>query len=358
MQRPIFIQSPTPIDTRIPGINEEKILFAMAPVERNQFFRSKEPSTIGSTECLWADPLSFSSEQEWRTLLAEIRPTVCVSCWRTPKVPYDLVASGLVPLRYICNTSGSVRHVVPREFIANGGWVTNWGSSVGYAVAEHALMLILAALRNLSQWTLALNGNIGGRWGNGMKMGTHLLRGRRVGLHGFGNIARELVRLLQPFGVVCSAYSEGVPADFMRRHGVEPCASLEALFSSNDVLAECEALTPQNRGIINEAVLKLIPEGGVFVNVARGALVDQEALERVSRERCIRVASDVFLEEPVPEDSPLRQNLNVLISPHVGGPTVDCYPRCGEFALNNISRYLDGKPLEGMITMDIFDRST
>lgn len=100
----------------------------------------------------------------------------------------------------------------------------------------------------------------------------------------------------------------------MRQHGVRPCKSLEELFANSEVLVECEALTAHTAGIVNEAVLKLMPKGGIFVNVARGAIVDQAALDRCAREGKIRVASDVFREEPLPKDSPLRDNPNVIIS--------------------------------------------
>ena len=358
MQRLAFSETGDDNNSRHVETCEEKILFALTAQERDQFFPSQDLAAIGAMECLSVDACSIPSPDWWSSLLQEIRPTILVSCWGTPMVPYPLVASGLVPLRYVCHASGSVRKVVPREFITNGGVVTNWAGLVGNSVAEHALLLILASLRNLPQWHLALGEDMNKRWGKGPQMGTLSLRGRNVGIHGFGNIARELARLLKPFEVNCRAYSEGVPAEIMRQHGVAPCNSLEELFANSDVLAECESLTPKSVGIVNADILKLMPKGGVFVNVARGAIVDQAALDCLARNGHIRVASDVFREEPLPQNSPLRTNPNVLISPHIGGPTADCYPRCGEFALKNISRYLAGEPLEGRITLEIFDRST
>jgi len=358
MQRLTSSETGDDCDSRPVETCDEKILLALTAPERNQFFPSQDLTTIDAVECQSIDPLSISSPDQWSSLLQEIRPTILVSCWGTPRVPYPLVSCGHLPLRYICHAAGSVRNVVPREFIANGGVATNWGGLVGHSVAEHALLLILASLRNLPQWHMALSGDMNRRWGKGPQMGTLSLRGRKVGIHGFGNIARELTRLLKPFDVNCCAYSEGVPVELMRQHGVQPCNSLEELFAHSEVLAECESLTSKSVGIVNEDILKLIPKGGVFVNVARGAIVDQAALDRVARMGHIRVASDVFYEEPLPEDSPLRTNPNVLISPHIGGPTADCFPRCGAFALKNISRYLAGEPLESRITLEIFDRST
>jgi len=72
----------------------------------------------------------------------------------------------------------------------------------------------------------------------------------------------------------------------------------------------------------------------------------------------IRVASDVFQNEPLPRQSPLWRIPGLIVSPHIGGPTGDGYSRFGALALENLKRYLDGQPLEGRVTLDVYDRST
>jgi len=336
----------------------QRILFALTPTERDQLFPHLDGDAFSSAQCLWPDSAFLTSPRDWELLLKEFRPTILVSWWTTPSLSYPLLSAHSIPLRYICHAGGSVKRVVPREFLSNCGILTNWGSLISHTVAEHALLLILASLRNLPYWYSAPPALLKEMWGSAWKWGTRSLRGRNVGIHGFGNIARELVELLKPFEVNCSAYSKNVPAEYMTGHGVRPCKDLNELFAQNDIVVECEALRPETVGAVTEKLLRLMPKNAVFVNVARGPLVDEKALEKLAAEGGIHIASDVFQKEPLSDDSPLHNSPNMIISPHIGGPTTDWFPNCGDFALENIRRYLAGESLEGVVTLGIYDRST
>lgn len=336
----------------------ERILFALTTSEREMLFPSFDASSMTGVQCEWTETETLLSAKQWHQLLKRFHPTILVSFWNTPLLPVDSFADDAYPLRYVCHTGGSVKQVVPRVFLQEGGTVTNWGNLISHTVAEHALLLILASLRNLPQWYPASKASFTNAWGDGQKLGTRSLRGRKVGIHGFGNIARELVLLLKPFGVKCMAFSEGVPPEHMVSRGVAPCRGLDELFSQNEIIVECEALTRMTVGSVTKRHLELMPVDGVFVNVARGSIVDEAAMADLAAAGRIRVASDVFQVEPVPQASPLREIPGVIMSPHIGGPTSDWYPRCGDFALNNIRRYLAGSPLEGLVTLEIYDRST
>jgi phosphoglycerate dehydrogenase-like enzyme len=336
----------------------ERILFAITPSERKQLFPFFDGDSLRSAQYDWANPSVLTSSKEWEFALKELQPTLLMSWWTTPLIPLSWLSTDSLPLRYICHGGGSVRRVVPRKFIADGGIVTNWGNLISHTVAEQALLLILAALRNLPAWHSPSRESLKEDWGNAWKFQTRSLYGKTVGIHGFGNIARELIRLLKPFHVRCMAFSENVPDEYMAAHGVAPCQDLKELFAQNQILVECEALTPKTRGTVTEEHFKLMPMEGVFVNVARAHIVDEQAMERVIAEGRIRVASDVFHMEPLPGNSPLYDCPNMIVSPHIGGPTADRYSRCGDFALQNIARYLAGKPLEAVVTLQVYDRST
>ncbi|HEY9249292.1 MAG TPA: hydroxyacid dehydrogenase [Rariglobus sp.] len=291
----------------------------------------------------------------WMEQVRRIQPRVIVSAWRTPAITEALTRIGGGSVDYVCHVAGSVRHLVTREQIAAGLAVSNWGALVAPIVAEHALLLVLAGLRNLPSWREVLG------WPDDRRrerLATRCLRGKRIAIHGFGAIARELVGLLRPFGVSIMAYSAGVPASFMKEHGVTPVSSLEGLCAGADVLVTCEALTPATEGALDARALSRLPDGAVFVNVGRGRLVDETALLRIAREKHLRVASDVFVREPVPSDSPFASLPESLVSPHIGGPTDDLYPQCGHYALANVNRYLSGRPVESMVTAAAYDRST
>lgn len=289
---------------------------------------------------------------DWPAVLAAHDPEVLVACWKTPPLPATLPPS----LRYACYLAGSVRKFVARDAIARGLLVTNWGNSVARVVAECGLMLTLAALRRASYWALAMHRE--GAWKNPATVEFFSLFGRRVGFHGFGAIAQEMARLLVPFGVPLTAYSPSVPDALLATHGVRRAATLDELFSDSQVLIELAAYTPENYHLVDERLLRLLPDDATFVNIGRGAVVDEAALLRVAREGRRHFALDVFEREPLPPDHPLRGLPNVTLLPHLGGPTLDRRCDAGALGLQNIQAYLAGRPLEALVTPAVYDRST
>jgi len=122
--------------------------------------------------------------------LLALDPDVIVAGWSIPVLP-DVLP---VRLRCLCYRAGSIKRMVRREHLERGLIVSNWGRSISRTMAEGALLLALAALRRAGYWVPAMHRD--GAWKNGVTE-TASLFGRRVGLHGFGNVARELIRLLR-----------------------------------------------------------------------------------------------------------------------------------------------------------------
>jgi phosphoglycerate dehydrogenase-like enzyme len=279
---------------------------------------------------------------------------ILMSGWTTPGLPEDREA--LPGLKYVCHLAGSIKGTIPDSLIEQGLLVTNWGNSISRTVAETGLMLAIAGLRRVSYWTIEMH--LRGGWKERTSVQTGSLFGRRVGLHGFGAISQELRKLLVPFGVPVMTYSPSVPDALLAEFDVTRARDLRELFAANDVVVELAALTPGNRGCVTEELLRLIPEGGVFVNIGRGAVVDEEALARVAAEGRIQVALDVYGKEPLPKDSPFRKLDSVLTLPHLGGPTIDRRQDSAWFGLENIRRYLAGDPVESQITAEVNRRIT
>lgn len=290
-------------------------------------------------------PADFARE------LAAINPDVLLNGWSSPPLPATLPPR----LRYMCYLTGSVRRLVTREQLERGFLVTNWGSAISRTVAECALFHTLSCLRQATHWTLLIHRD--GGWRDGWEQ-TGSLFGRRVGLHGFGSVAREFVKLLQPFGCPLSVFAPDFDEAAAQRHGATRAASLESLFADNDVILEFAPLNPVTTGCVTEKHLRLIRPGGVFINTARAAIVDEAALLRVAKEGKIFVGLDVFVDEPLPPDSGFRGLPNVSVSPHVAGPTLDRYPDASAYALRNLRAYTAGQPLEAIVTPTVYDQST
>ena len=300
-------------------------------------------------------PADLDGADAWAEWLEAKRPDILVSAWMTPALPED-IQTRVPELKYACHLAGSVKNLVNERHLENGLLVTNWGNSVSRTIAESALMMAIGALRRVSHWSVEMHLKNG--WKVRERMETGSLFCRKVGLHGFGAISRELVKLLEPFNVEITTYSPSVPDSLLEEFGVKRADSLEDLFSGHDVIVELAALTPRNKGIVTEELLRSIPAGGVFVNVGRGAVVDEEALARVAADGHIQVAVDVYTVEPLPEDSPLRGMTNVLLLPHLGGPTADRRRDATQLGIENIGRYLRGEELESQVTVEVFKRST
>ncbi|MGE9289342.1 MAG: hydroxyacid dehydrogenase [Puniceicoccales bacterium] len=297
-----------------------------------------------------------SSATTTESLAEEIeihRPEIIIASWSTPTLPVP--NDGSLPVPYLCYLSGSVKNCVPRELIVRGLKVSNWGQSISRYVAECAMTLSLASLRNLGLHQHAMRENWPWRFDHTPEGS---LFGRKVGLHGFGSIAREFLHLLQPYNTTCMAWDPFVDAEEMRTRQVEPAESLEALYRSSDLLVVFCALTEQTRGIIDTDLLQQLPVNAVFINVARGELVDENALIDQLQKGRIRAGLDVFREEPLPRDSELRKLTNVVLTPHLGGFTSDSRAYALQHGIQNLRHYAREKTPRHLITLDQFDRMT
>jgi phosphoglycerate dehydrogenase-like enzyme len=301
-------------------------------------------------EVRFLDPTAMP-EAAFHDELAAVDPEILLACWKTPSLPAILPPT----LRYVCYLCGSVKRLVSRRHLEQGLMLTNWGGSISRIVAEWALFHILACLRRAPYWSLAMHHS--GAWKNGGTE-TASLFGRTVGIHGFGLVARELLVLLKPFDVKVSVFAPDVTGATEAHFGIRRAASLEALFSDNDIIVELAPLIPETTGIVTESLLRRIRPGGVFVNLGRGAVVDEAALVRVAREGQVLFGLDVFAVEPLPSDHPLRGLPNVSLTPHLGGPTTDRRRDAGAHSLRNLQAYARGTPLESVVSLDVFDRTS
>ena len=320
----------------------------------NRFLPGNSLSQLRALPVEWVGPVQNGDRERWLEILEETDPEIIIAGWGTPLIPEKWIHDGH-RLRYVCNLTGGVRSVVPRKLVEDGLLVTNWGETVSHTVAEGGLHLILSTLRSQTEATLDLH--IEGKWAE-TRHRTLTLFEKRVGLHGFGRIAQELSKLLKPFYCQVSAYSPSVPDSLMNHYNVHRETSLARLFSNNDIIVELAALTEKSEGMVTERMLRSIPPNGAFINIGRGAVVNEQGLMKVAAEGQLKMGLDVFHQEPLPVDNPLRGLKNVVLTPHSAGPTSDCYHWCGQHALKNLHQYLKGEELESVINLGRYDSMT
>jgi phosphoglycerate dehydrogenase-like enzyme len=330
------------------------LLAVLTPAELREFFPEPllaEIHTLAPALRL-LDPTGQGADDLARELAA-FNPEILVACWKTPPLPAALPPR----LRYICYVAGSLKRLLTREHFSRDLLVTNWGGSISRTVAEAALCHILACLRHTSHWAVAMHQPGVAAW-KSQPTNARSLFCRRIGIHGFGPVARELVALLRPWDCLISVHAPDLTSALASTHGVTRTASLETLFAENEIIVELAPLIPATTGIITEHLLRLIPPGGIFVNVGRGAVVDEAALLRVAQDGHISIGLDVYTNEPLPADSGFRALPSVSLTPHTAGPTIDRYPDAGAFALKNLRAYAEDRSLAAVVTREIFDQSS
>lgn len=220
--------------------------------------------------------------------------------------------------------------------------VANNGGTNSLDVAEHALMLMLSALRRFADFDRFVKA---GQW-RGIDSGTNTftLDGKTVGIIGFGNIGRRVAGLLRPFGchvIFSDAYPP--PEEVSVGLGARQ-VGLEELFAQSDLITIHVPLNDDTRNMVNDDTLALMKPTAWLINTCRGEVVDETALHSALERRQIAGAAlDVLVQEPPPPEHPLLSLDNVIFTPHTAGVTFDSFSRRGEFIFNNIDRVARGE---------------
>jgi len=165
-----------------------------------------------------------------------------------------------------------------------------------------------------------------------------------VGVVSASLTGRRFVELLRPFGCRVLVYDPYLTAEEAERLGVRR-GTLEEVVAQPVVSVHAPDL-PATRGLLGEAELARIPDGALFVNSARAAVVDYEALTRHLAAGRFRAVLDVFPEEPLPASSPLYRLPNVLLTPHLAGYSEDVYADMGRAVARDVARLARGEPAE------------
>jgi phosphoglycerate dehydrogenase-like enzyme len=204
-------------------------------------------------------------------------------------------------------------------------------------VAEHALGLLLAISKRAWFQTNELKQ---GRW---TAMSNIYLRGTTLGLLGAGPIARELARLAQAIGMRVQAWTFHPTPERAREMGVR-FVELDELLASSDCLSLHVKLTEQTRGLIGRRELALVKPGALFINTARGAVVDTPALvEALNDGRLAGAGIDVFDEEPIAADHPLLRCQHVVLTPHNADQTPEGIELLNSGVVDNVIAFFEGR---------------
>jgi phosphoglycerate dehydrogenase-like enzyme len=279
-----------------------------------------------------------------------------------------LYTAGLVPepdavprLRWIQANFAGVDSLLAQPLLAAEDIILTTTSGIhATTMAEHIFAMMLAFARKIP---LLLRYQQKAEWSpdRSSLFLPRELRGATLGIAGYGSIGRELARLAKAFGMSVLATKRDVMHPAAINEYAEPGTGdpegtcVERLYppeATKSMAALCDflvvlvPLTPDTRAIINQEVFDAMKETAILINVARGGVIDEEALIRALQSGQIAGAAlDVFNQEPLPPSSPLWKLDNVIISPHIAGNTSHYLESAAAVFVENLERYLSNKDL-------------
>jgi phosphoglycerate dehydrogenase-like enzyme len=273
-----------------------------------------------------------------------------VTLWSSPRLDEQILDSA-PKLKLLTHLGGTVVPFVSDAMWERGIRVLSGNRFFAESVAEGTLGYMLAALRDIPYYSRRLHDERKWRSSTFYNRG---LAGKRIGIVSYGAIARHLVRILSAFRVSLYVYDiKPLPAEDVAAYGLHQ-ASLEEIFSECDIISVHTPLFDATYHLIGAPLLSRIREGALFLNTSRGAVIDQAALERELADGRFRAVLDVYEKEPPAPDCPLYDLPNVLMMPHMGGPTVDLRAFITDTLLREADAYLrEGAPIPSEITREM-----
>ena len=216
--------------------------------------------------------------------------------------------------------------------------VANAPESNVVTAAEHTMALLLALARNIPRAHASL---IEGKWERSKLSGVELYE-KTLGVLGFGRIGQLVAQRARGFGMRVLAFDPFVSAERYRELGVEKADSPEDIYAQADFITIHLPKTPETEGFLSDAQFAAMRDGVRVLNVARGGLIDEAALERALQSgKVAGAALDVFPSEPMTE-SPLFALGNVVVTPHLGASTAEATDRAGYQSAEQVVAALDG----------------
>jgi phosphoglycerate dehydrogenase-like enzyme len=189
------------------------------------------------------------------------------------------------------------------------------------------------------------NGILEGHWPRNEYMKrSYTLAGKTVGIVGIGNIGRKVAKRIQSFDAEVQYYDVfRLSAEQEAELGVQYVA-FEELLKTSDIISLHIPLTDENKGLINKKTIALMKPTAVVINTSRGGLINEADLfEALKSDRLLGAGVDVFEHEPLEKESPLRSLKNVIMTPHVGGNTVENNNNMARRAIENIVKISSGR---------------
>ncbi|HEX6467405.1 MAG TPA: D-2-hydroxyacid dehydrogenase [Terriglobales bacterium] len=253
-------------------------------------------------------------------------------------------------LKYIHATTAAVHQLLFPEVVQSNIRITNSTEVHGPVVAEHAIGMVLSLAKSIPA---AVRHQLNAHWGQQQMWAETPPRevaGATLGVIGLGSIGNEVARLAKSLGMRVVAMREHPERGPGHAGLVYGPAELDRLLREAEYIVLAAPLTEKTEALFDDAAFSRMRRDAYLINVGRGKLIDEDALERALRERRIAGAAlDVFVTEPLPAESPLWRLDNLVITPHTGAVTDKLWERHFARISENLRRFFAGEPLLGEV---------
>jgi phosphoglycerate dehydrogenase-like enzyme len=255
------------------------------------------------------------------------------------RTPFQRSLFQWLPKLRLLTTTGMRNAAIDLQAATDHGVVVCGTGGVVYPTAELTWGLILSLLRHIHREDHATRA---GQWQISMGLGVN---GKTLGVIGLGNLGSQVATVGKAFQMRVIAWSQNLTAERAAHCGVE-LVSKDELLSQSDIVSIHLVLSERTRGLLGTRDLALMKSTAYLVNTSRGPIVDEAALiDALQNKRIAGAALDVFDEEPLPLDHPLRRLENTVITPHIGYVTAETYKIFFAHTVENITAFLDGAPV-------------
>jgi phosphoglycerate dehydrogenase-like enzyme len=279
---------------------------------------------------------------------------VLMTTWHSPFLRANML--GASPrVKLIAHCGGEVKSRVAEELF-DYITVTNAADPMAAGVAEMTLALMLSLVRKLPEYAAEMRAGVI-RTNEDASEG-ETVRGRKVGIVGFGRIGKAFASLIKPLGAEVLVADPHCSGDIVSSHAAT-LTELDELVGSCSVVILAAALTPETRNLFDAKRLALLPYGAYLINVARGGLIDIDSLVTELRTGRITAALDVTDPlEPLPSDHELRRLSNVLLTPHIAAGGIEMRRAIGAIAVEEVVRFSRGEPPLNLVTREMLATMT
>jgi phosphoglycerate dehydrogenase-like enzyme len=280
------------------------------------------------------------------------RAQVLITGWGTPTLAaLDTLTPADFAVRLVAHTAGTVKQLVPVAAIERGLLVTHANDSLAEAVAEFTLGAIVTARRNAFVAAARMRA---GR--DRLPVAAqHEVRGSTIGVIGASAIGRRVMKLLAPLDVTLLLYDPYCTPEVAAQHNAT-LVDLHELLRSSEIVTLHAPITPKTIGMLGAAEFAAMKDGALFINTARGRLIDHDALLSELQSGRLAALLDVTdPNEPLPPDSPFFELENCTVLPHMAGISQQARVRQGQMMVDETLRFLAGEPLRYQVTRERWD---